>query len=59
LNHSSPALASLIAHLFGLTLQDDLTATARLLVQLSQDLLRGESHASSDANQEGELLVKR
>ena len=53
LNPSSPALAGLIAHLFGVTLQDDLTATARLLVQLGQDLLCGESHASSDASHEG------
>ena len=34
-------LAGLIGHLFSLTLQDDMAATTRLLVQRGQDLLRG------------------
>ena len=58
LNPSSPALAGLIAHLFGVTLQDDLMATARLLVQLGQDLLGGGDHASSDARTRGEGLIE-
>jgi hypothetical protein len=53
LNPSSPALAGLIAHLFGVTLQDDLTATAKRLVQIGRDLLRSEVHTSSDASHEG------
>jgi len=53
LHPSSLALAGLIAHLFDVTLQDDLTATARLLVQLGQDFLGGGGHASSDASREG------
>lgn len=40
-----PALAGLIAHLFELTLQDDMVATTRRLVQLGHDVInrgRGE-----------------
>ncbi len=37
----SPVLAGLIAHLFDATLQEDIAATARRLVQLGQDVLRG------------------
>ena len=40
-----PALAGLIAHLFELTLQDDMAATTRRLVQLGHDVInrgRGE-----------------
>jgi hypothetical protein len=53
MNPSSPAVAGLIAHLFDVTLQDDLMATARLLIQLGQDFLGGGGHASSDASHEG------
>lgn len=38
---SSPVLVGLIAHLFELTLQDDIAATTRQLVQLGQDVLSG------------------
>ena len=41
----SPALAGLIAHLFSVTLQDDMAATTRRLVQLGHDVInrgRGE-----------------
>jgi hypothetical protein len=41
LQASSPVLAGLIAHLFEVTLQDDIAATARRLVQLGQDVLSG------------------
>lgn len=40
----SPVLAGLIAHLFDATLQEDIAATARRLVQLGEDVLRGERH---------------
>ena len=36
-----PVLAGLIAHLFDATLQEDIAATTRRLVQLGQDVLRG------------------
>jgi hypothetical protein len=36
-----PVLAGLIAHLFEVTLQDDIAATTRRLVQLGEDVLRG------------------
>ena len=58
LDPSSPALAGLIAHLFGVTLQDDLTATARLLVQLGQDLLGGGAMRAAMPATRGEWLVK-
>lgn len=38
-NAPAPVLAGLIAHLFELTLQDDMAATARHLVQRGQDLI--------------------
>ena len=41
LQASSPVLAGLIAHLFEVTLQDDMAATTRRLVQLGQDVLSG------------------
>ena len=39
LNAPSPLLAGLIAHLFEVTLQDDIAATTRRLVQLGQDVI--------------------
>lgn len=48
----SPVLAGLIAHLFDATLQEDIAATARRLVQLGQDVLRGEG---DEAKQTGAL----
>lgn len=47
---SSPVLVGLIAHLFELTLQDDIAATTRRLVQLGQDVLSGRH---GEANQTG------
>jgi hypothetical protein len=41
LQGSSPVLAGLIAHLFEVTLQEDIAATARRLVQLGHDVLSG------------------
>jgi hypothetical protein len=39
LNTPTPVLAGLIAHLFQVTLQDDMAATARRLVQLGHDVI--------------------
>ena len=39
LNAPSPVLAGLIAHLFELTLQEDIAATTRRLVQVGHDLI--------------------
>ena len=47
INALSPALTGLIAHLFGLTLQDSIAATIRRLVQLGEDVInrgRGEDN---------------
>lgn len=44
---ASPVLVGLIAHLFELTLQDDIAATTRRLVQLGQDVLSGR-HGEAD-----------
>ena len=41
LNPTTALLAGLIAHLFELTLQDDMAATTRRLVQRGQDLIQG------------------
>ena len=46
-NTLPPALAGLIAHLFSVTLQDDMAATTRRLVQLGHDVInRGRSEDS-------------
>ena len=39
LNASSPLLAGLIAHLFEVTLQEDIAATTRRLIQLGHDVI--------------------
>jgi hypothetical protein len=52
LQASSPVLAGLIAHLFDATLQEDIAATTRRLVQLGQDVLRG---GRDEARQTGAL----
>ena len=47
LNAPLPILAGLIAHLFEATLQDDMAAATRRLVQIGQDVInrsRGEDH---------------
>ena len=51
-NTLPPALAGLIAHLFSVTLQDDMAATTRRLVQLGHDVInrgRGEDSQASAA----------
>jgi hypothetical protein len=53
LSASPPVLAGLIAHLFQVTLQDEMAATTRRLVQLGTDVLGGtcdgQAHASTPA----------
>lgn len=44
LNAPSPVLAGLIAHLFEVTLQEDIAATTRRLVQLGQDVINRGRH---------------
>ena len=44
-----PALAGLIAHLFEVTLQDDMAATTRRLVQLGHDVINGSRGEDSQA----------
>jgi len=43
----SPVLVGLIAHLFELTLQDDMAATTRRLVQLGRDVINRSQHEDS------------
>ncbi|MEK7231517.1 MAG: hypothetical protein AAB115_05785, partial [Pseudomonadota bacterium] len=50
LNAPAPVLAGLIAHLFELTLQDDMAATARRLVQLGHDVIKRSRHEDSQAS---------
>lgn len=53
LNTPTPVLAGLIAHLFEVTLQDDMAATARRLVQLGHDVInrsRNEDRQDSAAS---------
>ena len=50
LNAPSPLLAGLIAHLFELTLQDDMAATTRRLVQLGNEVIHGGGHEASQAS---------
>lgn len=52
LTATTPVLAGLIAHLFEFTLQDDIAATTRRLVQLGHDVInrsRDEHHQASAA----------
>jgi len=44
LSPASPILTGLIAHLFCLTLQDDIDATTQRLIQLGNDISRGRHH---------------
>jgi len=48
LHASTPVLAGLIAHLFDLTLQDDIAITTRRLVQMGHDLI-DRSHRHENA----------
>ncbi len=49
LNAQSPLLAGLIAHLFQLTLQDDMASTTRRLVPLGHDVINGGRGEDSQA----------
>ena len=49
LNAPSPVLAGLIAHLFELTLQDDMATATRRLVQIGHDLINRSRHEDSQA----------
>jgi hypothetical protein len=59
-----PALAGLIAHLFSVTLQDDMAATTRRLVQLGRDVINrgrdedGEAIAGAAAAAPGARAVQ-
>ncbi len=44
LNAPTPVLAGLIAHLFDVTLQEDIATTTRRLVQMGHDLMDRSSH---------------
>jgi hypothetical protein len=46
-NPPSPVLVGLIAHLFEMTLQDDIASTTRRLVQLGLDVMNGRPDAQS------------
>ncbi len=50
LNAPSPVLAGLIAHLFEVTLQEDIAAATRRLVQLGNDVIHGGAHEASQAS---------
>ena len=64
INALEPALTGLIAHLFGVTLQDEMAATTRRLVQLGQDVInrgRGENSeaiAATPADASGAVAVQ-
>ena len=49
LNAPSPVLAGLIAHLFEVTLQEDIAAATRRLVQLGHDVINRSSDEDSQA----------
>lgn len=49
LNTLAPALAGLIAHLFEVTLQEDMATTTRRLVQLGHDVINGSRGEDSQA----------
>jgi hypothetical protein len=49
LNTPSPVLAGLIAHLFEVTLQEDIAATTRRLVQLGHDVINRSRDEDSQA----------
>ena len=44
LNAPTPVLAGLIAHLFDVTLQEDIASTTRRLVQMGHDLIDRSRH---------------
>ncbi|MDO8294705.1 MAG: hypothetical protein Q7T29_17835 [Gallionella sp.] len=50
LDAPSPVLAGLIAHLFELTLQEDIATTTRRLIQLGHDVINRSRHEDSQAS---------
>jgi hypothetical protein len=50
LNPLSPILAGLIAHLFELTLQEDIASTTRRLIQLGHDVINRSRHEDSQTS---------
>ncbi|MEO7128649.1 MAG: hypothetical protein ABI040_07265 [Rhodoferax sp.] len=50
LNASTPMLAGLIAHLFDLTLQEDIASTTRRLVQMGHDLIDRSRHENAQTS---------
>lgn len=46
----SPVLVGLIAHLFEVTLQEDIAATTRRLVQLGRDIINRSKHEDSQTS---------
>ena len=51
MNASTPVLAGLIAHLFDLTLQEDIASTTRRLVQMGHDLIdRSRRHENAQTS---------
>ena len=49
-NTESPLLTGLVAHLFELSLQDEMASTARRLVQLGNDMINGKHGDASQAS---------
>lgn len=50
LNAPSPVLAGLIAHLFDVTLQEDIATTTRRLVQMGHDLMNRSRHENAQTS---------
>jgi hypothetical protein len=50
LNAPTPVLAGLIAHLFDVTLQDDIATTTRRLVLMGHDLMNRSRHENTQAS---------
>jgi hypothetical protein len=50
LNAPTPVLAGLIAHLFDVTLQDDIASTTRRLVQMGHDLMNRSRHENAQTS---------
>lgn len=59
LDASSPVLAGLIAHLFQVTLQDEMAATTRRLVQLGTDVLSGNRGVPGQASAVAAAIAAR
>lgn len=50
LNAPAPVLAGLIAHLFDVTLQEDIATTTRRLVQMGHDLMNRSRHENAQTS---------